>query len=58
MLRRIWLREMQVKLQYDFARVLLRSRLTREALEHCQKALAIDAASEGANEVAMRIFVA
>lgn len=56
--RRIWLREMQVKLQYDFAKVLLRSKRTREALEHCQKSLGIDPASEGANAVAMRIFMA
>ena len=56
--RRIWLREMALKLQYDFAKVLLRSARTREALEHCMKALAIDPASEGANAEAMKIFVA
>lgn len=56
--RRIWLREMAVKLQYDFAKVCMRSGRTREALDHCQKALSIDPASEGANAEAMKIFVA
>lgn len=56
--RRIWLREMAVKLQYDFAKVCMSSGRTREALAHCQKALAIDPASEGANAEAMKIFVA
>lgn len=56
--RRIWLREMAVKLQYDFAKVCMSSGRTREALEHCQKALAIDPTSEGANAEAMKIFVA
>ena len=31
---------------------------TREALEHCQKALTIDPTSEGANAEAMKIFLA
>jgi DNA-binding SARP family transcriptional activator len=56
--RRIWLREMALKLQYDYAKVLVRSHRTREALEHCLKALAIDPTSEGANAEAMKIFVA
>ncbi len=56
--RRIWLREMALKLQYDFSKVLSRSQRSREALEHCMKALAIDPASEGANAEAMKIFVA
>ena len=55
--RRIWLREMALKLQYDFAKVLMRSHRTREALEHCMKALVIDPTSEGANAEAMKIFV-
>lgn len=55
--RRIWLREMAVKLQYDFAKVCMKSERTREALEHCQKALSIDPTSEGANAEAMKIFV-
>jgi DNA-binding SARP family transcriptional activator len=56
--RRIWLREMAVKLQYDFAKVCMRLDRTREALDHCQKALSIDPTSEGANAEAMKIFVA
>ena len=44
--RRIWLREMALKLQYDYSMVLSRSHRTREALKHCLKALAIDPASE------------
>jgi DNA-binding SARP family transcriptional activator len=56
--RRIWLREMAVKLLYDFAKVCSKSGRMREALEHCQKALSIDPASEGANAEAMKIFVA
>lgn len=56
--RRIWLREMALKVQYDFAKLLMRSQRTREALEHCNKALAIDPTSEGANAAAMKIFVA
>lgn len=56
--RRIWLREMALKLQYDYAKVLSRCGRTREALDHCIKALAIDPASEGANAEAMKIFMA
>ncbi len=56
--RRIWLREMAVKLQYDFAKVCMKLDRMREALDHCQKALSIDPASEGANAEAMKIFVA
>ncbi len=56
--RRIWLREMAVKLQYDFAKVCMKLGRMREALDHCQKALTIDPASEGANAEAMKIFVA
>lgn len=58
MARRIWLREMALKLQYDFAKVCQKSGRSREALVHCQKALAIDPTSEGAHAEAMRIFVA
>ncbi len=56
--RRIWLREMAVKLFYDFAKVSSQSGRVREALEHCQRALSIDPASEGANAEAMKIFMA
>jgi DNA-binding SARP family transcriptional activator len=54
--RRMWLREMALKLQNDFTSLLLKMGRTREALDHCLKALAIDPASEGANEAAMKIF--
>jgi DNA-binding SARP family transcriptional activator len=56
--RRIWLREMAVKLHYDFSKICMKLGRTREALEQCQKALAIDPSSEGANAEAMKIFVA
>jgi DNA-binding SARP family transcriptional activator len=54
--RRMWLREMALKLQNDYTSVLLRAGRTREALDHSLKALAIDPASEASNEVAMQIF--
>jgi DNA-binding SARP family transcriptional activator len=54
--RRMWLREMALKLQNNLTSVLMRMGRTREALEHCQKALVIDPSSESANEVAMEIF--
>jgi DNA-binding SARP family transcriptional activator len=56
--RRTWLQEMALKLQTDMTRALLKTGRTREALEHCMKALAIDPASESANAEAMRIFEA
>jgi DNA-binding SARP family transcriptional activator len=56
--RRMWLKEMALKLQNDYTNVLMRMNRTREALDHCLKALTIDPASEGANEVAMQIFAA
>jgi DNA-binding SARP family transcriptional activator len=54
--RRMWLREMALKLQNNLTSVLMRMGRTREALDHCLKALVIDPASEAANEVAMQIF--
>ncbi|MGG7565200.1 AfsR/SARP family transcriptional regulator [Rhodovulum sp. DZ06] len=54
--KRIWLREMALKLQHDMAGLLLREGRTGEALEHALKALAIEPASVAANIVAMRIF--
>lgn len=56
--RRTWLREMALKLQTDFAKVMLRAGRTREALDHCQRALAMDPASEIANAQAMRVLMA
>jgi DNA-binding SARP family transcriptional activator len=54
--RRIWLREMVLKLYTDTTRALTRTGRTREALEHCMSALSLDPASENANAEAMRIF--
>jgi DNA-binding SARP family transcriptional activator len=54
--RRMWLREMALKLQNNLTSVLTQMGRTREALAHCLKALAIDPASESANEIAMQIF--
>lgn len=54
--RRMWLREMALKLQNNLTSVLMRMGRTREALDHCLKALVIDPASDVANEVAMQIF--
>ncbi len=54
--RRIWLREMALKLQTDMTGALLKAGRTREALDHCMKALALDPASESANADALRIF--
>jgi DNA-binding SARP family transcriptional activator len=56
--RRMWLKEMALKLQNDYTSVLMRAGRTREALNHCLKAFALDPASEGAHEVAMQIFAA
>lgn len=54
--RRIWLKEMALKVQRDKAVVLrLKGRL-REALECCQKALAMDPTCEMAHAEALRIF--
>jgi DNA-binding SARP family transcriptional activator len=56
--RRTWLREMALKLQTDMTKALIMTGRTREALEHCMKALSLDPASESANADAMRIFQA
>jgi DNA-binding SARP family transcriptional activator len=56
--RRMWLKEMALKLQNNLTTVLMRLARTREALHHCLKALAIDPANESANQVAMQIFAA
>ncbi len=56
--RRMWLREMALKLQNDYTSVLMRAGRMREALDHSLKALALDPASEAANGVAMQIFAA
>lgn len=54
--RRIWLREMALKLQRDMSALLREQGKLRAALEHCQKALAIDPASDDANMEAMRVY--
>lgn len=54
--RRIWLREVALKLQRDFSALLREEGRLRFALEHCQKALAIDPASDDANMETMRVF--
>ena len=54
--RRIWLREMALKLQRDMSALLREEGKLRDALEHCQKALALDPASDDANMEAMRVF--
>jgi two-component SAPR family response regulator len=54
--RRIWLREMFLKVQRDAATIYRRRRDYSSALAHCQKALAIDPLCEIAHEEAMLIF--
>lgn len=54
--RRIWLREMALKLQRDMSALLREEGKLRMALEHCQKALALDTTSDEANMEAMRVF--
>lgn len=47
--KRVWLRDMAVKLQCDFATALSNLGRSREALEHSTKALQIDPLHEAAN---------
>jgi DNA-binding SARP family transcriptional activator len=54
--RRIWLREMFLKVQRDAAMIYRRRQDYSSALAHCQKALAIDPLCEIAHEEAMLIF--
>jgi DNA-binding SARP family transcriptional activator len=54
--RRIWLREMFLKVQRDAASIYRRRQDYSSALAHCQKALAIDPLCEIAHEEAMLIF--
>lgn len=56
--RRIWLREMALKVQRDKAEILRGKGRLHEALECCQKALAMDPTCEIAHAEAMRIFSA
>ena len=54
--KRIWLRDMAVKLQYDMSKVLRHQGRLREALEHSQKALRMDPVNDSANIETMRIL--
>lgn len=54
--RRMWLREMAVRLQYDFSNLLRQSGRFGEALEHVQKALALDPTSEAAHCEILRVY--
>ena len=54
--RRMWLREMALKLQVDMSAVLRQEGRLRAALEHCQKGLALDPTSDEANMEAIQVF--
>jgi DNA-binding SARP family transcriptional activator len=54
--RRVWFRDMALKLQSHMAGLLRGQGRLREALEHCQKALALDPSNDDANMEAMRVF--
>lgn len=54
--RRTWLKEMALKVQRDKAAILRNMNRLPEALECCQKALAMDPTCEIAHAEAMRIF--
>lgn len=54
--RRTWMREMALKLQRDMSALLRSKGQLRQALEHCQKALAIDNLNDDANIETMRVF--
>ena len=56
--RRYWLRDMYLKVQRDTARIYRQRGEHSAALNHCQKALAIDPLSEFAHEEAMQVFAA
>ncbi|WP_238364136.1 AfsR/SARP family transcriptional regulator [Mesobacterium pallidum] len=56
--RRTWLREVAIKLHRDMSRLLRKADRTRAALEHCQKALGLDPASDVAHAETLRVFAA
>jgi DNA-binding SARP family transcriptional activator len=56
MARRIWLREVALKLQRDFSVLLRDQGRLRAALEHCQKGLALDPSSEEVNIETLKVF--
>lgn len=56
MARRIWLREVALKLQRDFSTLLREQGHLRAALEHCQKGLQLDPASDDVNIETLKVF--
>ncbi len=54
--KRVWLREMALKVQRDASVLLRKQGRNRAALEHAQKALALDPVSEVANAEVLRVF--
>lgn len=54
--RRIWLREMAIRVEYDHSKLLRRYRRYAEALDHALKAVTLDPTNESANAEAMRVF--
>ncbi|WP_420567147.1 AfsR/SARP family transcriptional regulator [Thalassovita sp.] len=56
MARRIWLREVALKLQRDFSALLREKGRLRAALEHCQKGLALDPSSDDVNIETLKVF--
>ncbi|KWV48468.1 hypothetical protein AS156_18510 [Bradyrhizobium macuxiense] len=54
--KRVWLRDMAVKLQYDMSKVLRQQGRLREALEHCQTSLRLDPLNDSANIEIMRVL--
>lgn len=56
--KRIWLRDMAVKLQYDMSKVLRQMGRLQAALDHSQRALRLDPTNESATIEVMRNFAA
>lgn len=54
--RRIWLREMAIRVQYDMSKLLRKEGRLVEALERTQRALSLDPTNEDAVIEAMRVF--
>ncbi|GAB4273055.1 MAG: hypothetical protein Kow0013_26780 [Pararhodobacter sp.] len=54
--RRIWLRDMAIRVYYDHSKLLRRYRRYGEALGNALKAVALDPTNEAANAEAMRVF--
>lgn len=56
--KRVWLRGMAVKLQYDMSKVLRHQNRLREALDRAQKAVRLDPVDDNANIEVMRNLAA